>query len=102
MEIRPSLEIRPSSVVYWFRFVLGMLAGVACFVLRLRGMDGFSTMIFLYIISYLIVKHGLKYGEKELKGKNKIIMVGIGTYIFTWASSWILLYTLMPYPLRAG
>ncbi|MEM2901722.1 MAG: hypothetical protein QXO32_03195 [Candidatus Bathyarchaeia archaeon] len=93
------MSVKPSSVVYWFRFILGILAGVVCFTLKMKGVQGFSTMVLVYVISYLIVKHGFRYGEKELKGKYKTVMIGIGTYIFTWAATWILLYSLSPYPL---
>lgn len=96
------MQVKPSSIVYWFRFALAISTGVMCFLLRMVGMEGFSTMIFMYIISYLVVKHGFRYGEKELKGRNKPVMIGIGTYIFAWAATWILLYTLNPYPLRIG
>ena len=96
------MQAKPSSMVYWLRFALALFTGILCFSLRMRGMEGFSMMIFMYIISYLLVKHWFKYGQKELKGKNMAVMVGIGTYIFTWAAMWILLYTLMPYPMQVG
>jgi hypothetical protein len=57
-------------------------------------------MIGVYLLSYYIVKYGFKYGEVELKGKNKRVLIGIGTYIFIWAFSWIFIYTLYPYSLR--
>lgn len=78
--------------------MLGIIAGTLCFISRLAGIEGIWLMITIFIISYLIVKYGLKYGEKELKGKNKTVMIGIGTYIFIWALCWILLYTLFSYP----
>ncbi|MEM2122614.1 MAG: hypothetical protein QXE79_03155 [Candidatus Bathyarchaeia archaeon] len=94
-----SIQIKPSGVVYWFRFFLAILVGGLSYILHLRGFQGLSTMILFYIASYYIVRYGLKYGEVELKGKNKAVMIGIGTYIFVWAATWILLYTLNPYPL---
>jgi hypothetical protein len=57
-------------------------------------------MIGVYLVSYYLVKYGFKYGEVELKGKNKRVLIGIGTYIFIWAFSWIFIYTLYPYSLR--
>lgn len=94
-----SVKIKPSGIVYWFRFFLAILVGILSYILHLKGIQGLSTMILFYIISYYIVRYGLKYGEAELKGKNKIVMIGIGTYIFVWAATWILLYTLNPYSL---
>jgi hypothetical protein len=65
--------------------------------LKVKGTTGIMFVAIVYIVSYLIVRHGLKYGEAELKGKHKAATLGIGTYIFMWALSWILLYTLYPY-----
>jgi hypothetical protein len=89
--------IRPSTIVYWFRFALGVLAAVLLVTLELKGTTGIILMVVLYVISYLVVRHGLRYGESELKGKQKAVTLGVGTYIFTWAAVWILLYTLYPY-----
>ena len=90
-------RIRPTTIVYWFRFALGALIAVILMALEIKGTTGMVLMIVVYIISYLIVKHGLKYGETELKGKHKAATLGVGTYIFAWAVIWILLYTLYPY-----
>jgi len=89
----------PSGIVYWLRFVLALVAGGLCFALRLAGTEGLWVAIIVFLVSYLAVKYGFKYADKELKGKNKRVMIGIGTYIFIWAMVWILLYTLFPYPL---
>jgi hypothetical protein len=94
---RPLGKIRPSTIVYWFRFALGALIAVTFMGLEVKGTIGIVIMVVVYVISYMIVRHGLKYGETELKGKHKAATLGIGTYIFTWAIVWILLYTLYPY-----
>jgi hypothetical protein len=93
------VQVKPSGIVYWFRFFLAILVGALSYIFHLRGLQGLSTMMLFYIISYYIVRYGFRYGEAELKGKNKAVMIGIGTYIFVWAATWILLYTLNPYPL---
>ncbi|MBS7645898.1 MAG: hypothetical protein QXR65_05550 [Candidatus Bathyarchaeia archaeon] len=93
------IQIKPSGIVYWFRFFLAILAGASSYILHLKGVQGISVMMLLYIVSYYVVRYGLRYGEAELKGRNKAVMIGIGTYIFVWAATWILLYTLNPYPL---
>jgi len=54
-------------------------------------------MMSIYVLSYLFVRYVLRYGEVELKGKYKSVMLGLGTYVFVWASSWVLLYTLFSY-----
>jgi hypothetical protein len=39
----------------------------------------------------------LKYGDLELKGKQRALSLGSGTFIFVWAAVWMLLFTLSPY-----
>jgi len=94
-----SITVKPSGVVYWFRFFLALTIGFLSYILHLSGFQGLSFMILFFIISYYVVRYGFKYGETELKGKNKIVMIGIGTYIFVWAATWVFLYTLKPYPI---
>jgi len=98
-EQKPKLQrgIRPSTIVYWFRLALGAMIAVVLMMLEIKGTMGIVLMVVVYIISYLTVRNGLKYGETELKGKHKAATLGVGTYIFTWAIVWILLYTLYPY-----
>jgi len=94
---KSSRRVRPTTIVYWFRCVLGAMTGVLLMALKVKGTTGIVFMVGVYLASYLIVRHGLRYGETELKGKNKAVTLGVGTYIFTWAVTWILLYTLYPY-----
>ncbi len=47
-----------------------------------------------YLLSIAIVRYVLHYGEVELKGKNRYITVGGGTYIVLWIMVSVLLYTL--------
>jgi hypothetical protein len=54
-------------------------------------------MAIVYMISYGIVKGVFRFSEEELKGKYRRAILGLGTYIFIWALTWILLYTLKPY-----
>jgi hypothetical protein len=85
-----------TSVVYWSRFGLAIIAGLLCYILRLRDTTGIIFGIFLYMLSVIVIKN-LRYGEKELQDGRKIITLGIGTYIFTWAFVWTLLYTFWTY-----
>ena len=94
---RPAVTIRPSTIVYWFRFALGALAAVLLMALKMFGYVGIIIMVAVYLFSYLVVRYVLKYGETELKGKHKAVTLGVGTYIFIWAAMWIFLYTLYPY-----
>lgn len=89
--------LRPTTVVYWFRFALGIFAGALCYLLRVKGLNGMFLTAIIYIISYVIVRGGFRYGDKELKGRYRRAILGLGTYIFLWALTWILMYTLKPY-----
>jgi hypothetical protein len=93
--IRPTM--RPSSVVYWSRFGLAILSAFICFVLRLKGEVGIAVAFAIYVSSCFLFRYGLKYGDLELKGKQRALSLGSGTFIFVWAAVWMLLFTLSPY-----
>jgi hypothetical protein len=50
-----------------------------------------------YVCSYFLFTYGFKYGEVELKGKQRALTLGSGTFVVVWAAVWILLSTLNPY-----
>jgi len=103
MSANPSQElptrrtVRPSSVVYWSRFGLAIVAALICFVLRLKGELGIAVAFVIYVFSYFLFRYGFKFGEVQLKGKYRSISLGSGTFIFVWAAVWIILFTLSPY-----
>lgn len=49
-----------------------------------------------YLFSVFIVKNILHYGEAELKGKNRYLTLGGGTYVVLWIMLIVLLNTLYP------
>lgn len=85
-----------TSVVYWSRFGLGILAALLCYILRLRDTTGIIFAAFIYLLSVIVIKN-LRYGEEELQVGRKRLTLGVGTYIFTWVFVWIFLYTLWTY-----
>jgi hypothetical protein len=91
--------IKPGSLVYWLRFFLAICAG---FATRFLGVNvatfgdfalivGIGVGVIFYVISVLIVRHVLHYGEVELKGKNRYITLGGGTFIVVWVMVSVLL-----------
>ena len=56
-----------------------------------------SMAIGVYAISVFLVKYVLRYGPMELKGPNKHITLGIGSYIIWFLFTTILLNTII-YP----
>jgi hypothetical protein len=76
---------------------LAIFAALICFVLRLKGEIGILVALLIYALSCFLFQYGFKYGEAALKGKQRVVTLGSGTFIFVWAAIWILLYTLSPY-----
>lgn len=57
---------------------------------------GIGLGLVLYLLSIVIVRNLLHYGEAELKGKNKYVTLGGGTFIVIWVMVAVLLNTLLP------
>lgn len=55
---------------------------------------GVAIGIVFYMLSVMVVKLLLKYDDAALKGKNRQITLGGGTYIFVWIMVTVLLNTL--------
>jgi hypothetical protein len=99
-------RLPPASLVYWIRLGFGVLAGV---VYNLAGFGslgvGLGTLsmitvgIGVYSVSIFIVKNLLGYGPEILKGPNKHVTIGMGSYIIWMIFTTILLYTVLnPHP----
>ena len=94
--------LKPASVVYWLRFVLAILAGLSNQVLHidvasfgdLATYVGIALGVAFYLLSVMIVRHVLHYGEAELRGKNRDVTLGGGTFIFVWIMVTVLFYTI--------
>ena len=95
-------RFKPSSIVYWMRVGLGLVAGFANHLLRIDWANwgelafymGIGVGVVFYLASILIVRNVLNYGEVELKGKNRYITLGGGTFIVLWIMVSVLLNTL--------
>ncbi len=89
-------------MVYWLRFALAVVAGFANQYLHIDQASfgdsavfvAISLGVFVYLISILVVRHVLRYGEVQLKGKNRYITLGGGTFIVVWVLVAVLLYTV--------
>lgn len=55
---------------------------------------GIGLGLVFYLLSIAIVRYVLHYSEVQLKGKNKNITLGGGTFIVLWVMVAILLYTV--------
>lgn len=101
-EVQGQGRMKAASVVYWLRFFLAIGAGFANNLLRISEATlgelalyaGIGLGIVFYAVSVLIVRFVLRYGEAELKGKNKYITLGGGTFIVVWVMVAVLLNTV--------
>jgi len=101
-QAQPKPFLKPSSVVYWMRFGLAILAGLSNQVLHIDVASfgdlatylGIGLGVVFYLLSVMIVRHMLHYGEAELRGKNRDITLGGGTFIFVWIMVTVLFNTL--------
>ena len=89
-------------MVYWLRFLLAVAAGIANHYLRIGEATfgefalfvGIGVGLLFYVMSIVIVRYSLRYGETELKGKQRYITVGGGTFIVVWVMVAVLLNTV--------
>jgi hypothetical protein len=90
--------------VYWLRVLMAVAAGFVNYSMGINEASlgdaalpaGIGLGLVLYVLSILIVRNLLHYGEAELKGKNKYITLGGGTFIVVWVMVAVLLNTLLP------
>ncbi len=94
--------MKPSSVVYWSRFFIAIATGVGSVIGLGQAVTGElasviypAVAILVYALTVEFYRYGLRYGEAQLKTKNRVITLGIGTYIVTWLASVIAVYTLL-------
>jgi len=102
-EVRPSrFALPPTSIVYWLRLAFGVLAGVVYNIVGF-GQGGvilgtlalISVGIGVYAVSVILVKNILGYGPDELKGPNKHVTLGMGSYVIWMIFTTILLNTVL-------
>ena len=94
--------MKPSSVVYWSRFFIAIATGMgSVFAFKdvvsgeLASVVYPAVAILVYALTVAFYRYGLRYGEAELKTKNRAITLGIGSYIFAWLASVTVIYTLL-------
>lgn len=108
---KPKLEewkgkMKPLSIIYWTRVLLGVLAGLISTLLSsLAPMDfnvlnGVSVALLVYIVTYYVYK--AKFPADVVEKRSKIFSQGVGAYFIAWIVSWGLLYTVFVYPILAS
>ena len=95
-------RIKPTSLVYWTRFLLAIVAGFANSYLHISEttlgdlalIAGIALAVCFYGLSVLIVRRGFHLGEAQLKGKRRDITLGGGTFIMVWVLVSVVLNTV--------
>jgi len=60
----------------------------------LASVMGIAVGIMFYLASIVVVKYVFRYGEAQLRGKNRYITLGGGTFIVLWVMVTVLFYTI--------
>lgn len=82
--------------LYWFKFLLGILIGIASTMLKLHQPSALLAVfvaIAIYIIFSITSPLILRIPPVEV-GMRKRLITGLGTYFLVWLVSWILSYNL--------
>ena len=99
----PKRRMKPTSVVYWMRVSLAIVAAFteAALHINVTTLGDFAQIIGIglgaafYLLSVLIVRHVLRYDATKLKGNNRDVTFGGGTFIMIWIMMTVLLNTLI-------
>jgi hypothetical protein len=102
-KVRGKNRMKPTTIIYWLRMAMGIMAGVICAYLssflEAYGMQGMSVLLYsitfalaLYLVTFYLFK--MKF-LSQVESPSKITMTGIGIYFFAWIVFYILFYTIM-------
>lgn len=94
--------MKPLTVIYWTRVLLGAVAALICTFLStfsreisFNFLNGLSIALLVYIITYYVYKYLFIV---KVEKPSKIFFTGVGAYFMTWIVAWILLFTLLQPP----
>ena len=82
--------------------MLAIVAGLTNEMLNINSINfgdyaailGIGVGVAFYLLSIVLVRHVFHYGEAELRGPNRYITIGGGTFIFVWIMMTVLTYTI--------
>jgi len=94
--------MKPLEVLYWLRFVLGVVAALVCvgydLAMNIIGNNtrvlttGIAFAFIIYVLSYYMIKPRFLL---KVDNPQKVLTTGIGIYILSWLVFWALLYTMI-------
>ncbi len=90
-------KMKPLTIIYWTRFLLGAAAALASallgdFVSGFNLLNGISIALLIYIVSYYAYKAVFL---AQVENPSKIFTTGVGAYFLSWLVTWTLFYTLL-------
>jgi len=79
--------------LYWTKTLIAIVIGILFSIIQSAISLSSLTMLVLGITAYVLSSDllGRFYGVE----KAKALKIGIGAYIFTWLTSWIIVFTLL-------
>ena len=84
----------PRDFIYWTRLALAIIAAFVCSILRLE-MEGLVVSLIFYLLSYILFRYILNINSEKVGGESKLYTTGLGTYLATWITVWVLFYTYL-------
>jgi hypothetical protein len=89
--------MKPLTIIYWTRFLLGFAAALASallsdFMPEFNLLNGITIALLIYIVSYYAYKAVFL---AQVEKPSKIFSTGVGAYFLSWVVMWTLFYTLL-------
>ncbi len=85
--------------MYYVRVIFAIIGGVATGALQLTGIAGLAFGILIYIVTFLLFKHGIP-SFSSIPDKKKFYMTGIFSYFLLWYVCWVISINIL-YPVVA-
>jgi hypothetical protein len=94
-------EMKPTTIIYWSRFLLGIATALICYMLRLAwetSIYGFFLGIDIFIITYFAFRYLFRERMNEIGETRRLLTIGIGAFFLSWIMFWGLFYSLFGSP----
>lgn len=78
-----------TKFIYRLRLLLGVILGLICGLLRIKGLSGLYLAVILYVITHFVFKKILK------RLPEKSYMIGLMEYFALWLTLWSIVYTFL-------
>lgn len=90
-------KMKPPTIIYWSRFLLGVVAALICAFLSgpdpsFNILNGISIALLVYIVTYYVYK---SIYQMKFEKRSKILTTGVGAYFLAWIVMWTLFYTVL-------